>query len=484
MRGREENYNALQLAGDTGGRGDATGSRADGEGDEGADHEIPRVGDGGEAEEIENDGQSGKHAKQRAWCGGAFVEGSEKKETEEAAEGEGNYGQTGLEERAPLDEAESHQDQAPGESHAAGKLEEIFGIERLAPEAREIENAGGGEGVEGAAGIGHGYGDDGSEEEAGESWGHFADEEEREDAVCALAGSEERGVLSEGEEKHTDQEEDGELDQDDDAAGEEGAAAVAFVACGEKALDDNLIGAVGGHGEKGAADEPGPEGVPGGPVEGEIEELEFVSGGGCNLGDFAPSAGNAVQQYEESDGAAGQVNHELCDVGPDDGAHAAFEGVQNGQGDYENDGEFFRGAKDDADDQGDGGDADAFGNGAGDEERAGGDGAHFLAEAFFDEGVGGEEFSAEVAGEEEKDDQNAPDQVAEDELEKGEVTSVGDGGGADDGEGGGFRGHDGKGQGPPGGGASAEKIVAGVLLLAAEAHAECGYGQQIGDDDC
>jgi len=124
----------------------------------------------------------------------------------------------------------------------------LNGVGGAAAKFCEIEDAGGGERVEGAAGVGHGDGDDGGEEKAGETLWHFADEEERENAIGALAWGEERGVLRENEEQDADQEKNCELDEDDDAAGEEGAAAVFFIARGEESLDDGLVRAVGGHG--------------------------------------------------------------------------------------------------------------------------------------------------------------------------------------------------------------------------------------------
>src|SRR5712692_1448861 len=151
----------------------------------------------------------------------------------------------------------------------------------------------------------------------------------------------------------------------------------------------------------------------------------------CN---FCPAARNAVQQHEEGDGASGQIEEQLRNVGPDDGFHAAFEGVEDGEGDDEDDGQLFRSAEDDADDQSDGGNADAFGDGARDEKCGGGDGAHSFAKTFFDQRVGGQEFAAKITGKKQHDNEDAADEVAEDQLEKGEISAVGNGGRADDGE--------------------------------------------------
>ena len=299
-------------------------------------------------------------------------------------------------------------------------------------------------------------------------------------------------MLREDVEQDADQKKNCELDQDDHAAGEESAAAVFFVAGGEEPLHDGLVSAVAGHGQEGAADQTGPERVFGGEVEGEIENLKFVAGGCGDLCDFVPAAGNSVEEEPESCGAAGEIEEELGDVGPDDGGHAAFESVENGESDDDDDGEVLRSSENDADDQGDGGDAHAFGDGTRDEEGAGGDGAHFFAETLFDDSVSGEKLATEVAGEEQEDDQDSADEIADDELNEGEVRGVGDGGRADDGERGGFRGDNGERERPPGGGAAAEKIVetdgfAGALrdgfFGAAEAHAERGYGEEVGDDD-
>ena len=284
------------------------------------------------------------------------------------------------------------------------------------------------------------------------------------------------------------------MDKDDDAAGEESAAAVVLVAGGEQALDDGLVGAVAGHGEECAADEAGPEGVFGCEVERKIENLQFVTGRCGDLGDFGPAAGDAVEENPEGDGAAREIEEKLGDVGPDDGGHATFESVKDGEGDDDDDGEVFGGAEDDADDERDRGDANAFGNGARDEKSAGGDGAHSFAEAFFDEGVGGEELAAEIAGKEQEDDKDAAYEIAEDELKEGQVGGVGDGGSADDGKGGSFGGDDGESERPPGGSAAAEEIVErdGVAVTlagadgffgAAEMHAERGDGEEVGDDD-
>ena len=89
----------------------------------------------------------------------------------------------------------------------------------------------------------------------------------------------------------------------------------------------------------------------------------------------------------------------LRDIGPDDRFHTAFEGVEQRESDDDHHGEMFGGAENHAEDQRDGGDAHAFGDGARNEERGGGDGAYSRAKTFFDESVGGNKISTEIAGE-------------------------------------------------------------------------------------
>ena len=61
---------------------------------------------------------------------------------------------------------------------------------------------------------------------------------------------------------------------------EQREAGFAEVARGEHALDHELVGAVRGHGEEGAAEDAGPEGVGLGEVQGEVEDVELACGGG------------------------------------------------------------------------------------------------------------------------------------------------------------------------------------------------------------
>ena len=94
-----------------------------------------------------------------------------------------------------------------------------------APVHIEVYDGGGGEGVEGGGEVGHGGGEDGSDEESGDADGHLFDDESREDAVGT---GEDLGVeIVEDVEACSDEEEESELEENDDAGGEQGEAGFA-----------------------------------------------------------------------------------------------------------------------------------------------------------------------------------------------------------------------------------------------------------------
>jgi len=106
-----------------------------------------------------------------------------------------------------------------------------------------------------------------------------------------------------------------------------------------------------------------------------------------------------------------------------------------------------------------------------------------LAEAAFDELIGGEEFALEVAREEDEADYDAADEVAEDDLEEAEVACVGEAGDADDGEGAGLSGDERERDGPPGDVAAAEEVGAERAVFLAEAQTEESDADEVGGDD-
>ena len=214
-----------------------------------------------------------------------------------------------------------------------------------------------------------------------------------------------------------------------------------------------------GHGQEGSAEDASPEGVGGGEVQREVEEMELAGGGGDGV-DVHPAAGDVRAESEDGDEGSGDVDEHLDDVGPDDGGHAAFEGVDQRKRGDDGDGEDIARTDGDGDDDGDGEDANAFGGGPGDEEEERGGLVEGGAEAAVDELVGGEELALEVFGKKEKGDDDAANHVAHDQLEEAEVAGEGEAGDGDDGEGTGFGGDDGEGDGPPGDGAVGEEVLA------------------------
>jgi len=299
-------------------------------------------------------------------------------------------------------------------------------------------------------------------------------------------------VLRKGEERDADKQKDGELYQDDDAAGEKRFGAVAVIARCQKALNDGLIGAVAGHRQRSTADEAGPECVFPAEAEGKIKYLQFVASSCGDLRHFGPAVWNAMEQDEKSDDAAGDIQEQLRNVGPDDRAHAAFEGVEDGERDDNQNGETLGSAEDHADHKRDGGNAHTFGYSAGNEKGTRSDGAHLFPEALFDERIGSEKCTTKVAREQKQYDKNAADDVSDDQLEESHVARISDSGSADDGERGSFRRDDGECQSPPGCGAAAEKVLKAdgnavgfdsIALAAAEMHAQSRDNEQIKDDD-
>ncbi len=241
----------------------------------------------------------------------------------------------------------------------------------------------------------------------------------------------------EDEEADADQEEEGELEEDDDAGAEQGEAGLAQVAGGEHALDHELVGAVRGHREEGAAEDAGPEGVALRQVQGEVEHVELAQRRG-NGDDVGPVAGGSVTDGPQGDECAGDVEGHLDDVGPDDGGHTAFECVKKREGGDDGDGQGVSGAYRDGDDDGDGEDSNALGGGAGAEEEPSGDLVQDGAEAAVDELVGGEHLAAEVFWKKQEGDDDASEHVAEDDLQEAHVAAEGYAGDGDDGEGAGF----------------------------------------------
>src|ERR1700733_811559 len=117
---------------------------------------------------------------------------------------------------------------------------------------------------------------------------HHLHDEEREEGVRG-ANMCERARGIEDIKSRANEQEERELHEDDDAAGEQRELRLRKILCSQQALDDELIRAVAGHGEEAATDEAAPEGVGLGERKSEVKDGEFVCRG-CGVMDGAPAA--------------------------------------------------------------------------------------------------------------------------------------------------------------------------------------------------
>ena len=136
-----------------------------------------------------------------------------------------------------------------------------------------------------------------------------------------------------------DDEKERELKENDEPTGEKCEPGIAFIFGREESLHHQLFCAVAGGSEEATTEEAGPKGVRLGEEvrghrESEIEDLKFVSIA-CHLDHVIPPAGDLLEDDEEAEYGAGDVEEHLDDVGPDDGSHAALECVEEREADDE-----------------------------------------------------------------------------------------------------------------------------------------------------
>jgi hypothetical protein len=117
------------------------------------------------------------------------------------------------------------------------------------------------------------------------------------------------------------------------------------------------------------------------------------------------------------------------------------------------------GLQNDRDHDGDGEDAHALGQRAGDQKDAGSDLSHVRPEAPLHEFVGGEHLALEIARQENGRNHHPGQQISENHLEKNVAPAVGQRRRADNGQRAGFRRNDGERDGPPRRGLAAQKVV-------------------------
>jgi len=290
-------------------------------------------------------------------------------------------------------------------------------------------------------------------------------------------------MLSKNKEEDADEQENRELKKNDKAAGEQRASAILLVFGGQQPLHDGLIRAVTGHGQESSANHAGPARVFGREIPAEIEDLQLVSMRRRDLHDFVPSAGNAVEQDSEGNQASSQVEKKLGDVGPDDRFHAAFKCVEDGQRNNDKDRQPLRGSQRNTNNQCDRCDAHSFGECARSKECSRGNGAHTLTKSLFHYRISGQKFASKITRQKKHGDQETPGKITEDELEKRHIAAVSERGRSDDGKGGSFRRHNGKGQRPPGSCAPSQKVVAHIVLFFSKLDAQSGHAQQVNNDD-
>ena len=136
----------------------------------------------------------------------------------------------------------------------------------------------------------------------------------------------------------------------------------------EVALHHELVDAVRAEGDEDPAEEAGPEGVRLGRVEREVEGAELAGGAGVGEG-----AGEAARQLRDQEGEgedrAAEVDPELDELGPDDRLHAADHGVEDHHRAHAGDRPGDREAGHLREHQRGEEEADAVGEGAGDDEE-------------------------------------------------------------------------------------------------------------------
>jgi hypothetical protein len=486
---------------------DEAGERAYGEGDEGSDEDVPgeghfRNGEAGVEDDClglkpegEVEGEAADHAEDRTRLGREAGDGSEEKNTEEATVGDGGNGETGLDDvalAAGVDAVKGDGEENDDPPDGAGTGDEhAFAVVGMGAEVHvEVYDGSAGEGIKGGGEVGHGGCEHRGNEESSDADRHLLDDKGGKDAIRAAEGL--RAEAIEDKEAGSDEKEEGELEKDDDSGGEQGEAGLTQVASGEQALHHELVCSVGGHGEEGAAEESGPEGVGLGEVECEVKEVKPTRDG-SDLVDPIPASRDMRAQGGNGDEGSSDVYRHLYDVGPDNGGQASFEGVDESEERDDGDREGGVGADGDAYNDGDGEDADAFRGRSGEKEETRGDLVERKPEAPVDKLVGRKHRALEVFGQEDKRDDDASDHVTEDDLKEAEVAGESYAGNGDDGEDRGFGGDNGEGYGPPGNGIVGEEVILeGLFRFAvgaggygfAEAKPEEGDAEQIGNDEC
>src|SRR5208283_2905987 len=198
----------------------------------------------------------------------------------------------------------------------------------------------------------------------------------------------------------------------------------------------------------------------------EHSQLAGACGGGM---DRAPSSWHKVQDRPQSHKRSADVDHGLYYIGPDYRRQSALERIDERQYSNNRNRCDFPRAQRDGNHNRDGIHADALRGRARQQKKAGSHRAQFASEASFNEFIRRVEIAAKVVWEQDKADYDAPDTIAHDHLQEGEIGIVGEPGNTDDGERAGFGGDNGKCDRPPRDIAPRQKIIAQRAMPLAKA---------------
>src|SRR5579862_1060681 len=302
-------------------------------------------------------------------------------------------------------------------------------------------------------------------------------------AIGVIARILQLSMLSEYEQHHAEHEEQGELHEYDHAAGEQRRLAVLLIPRREQSLYKCLIRPMAGHGEKRAAKNAGPERVALCEAEREVKDRELAARRRRDPGNLQPATRNLVEQQEECHERAREVECKLDYVRPDHSAHAAFEGIKQGEQRDNRDRDSLACSESDADNLADGRYSNAFRERPRKQENYCGCRTHSAPKSLFEKLVSRVEFALEILRDQYNTQNHARDKIAQHNLQEFEVSAVSDAGSADNCERRGFGGDNRTCDRPPGRCPTAKKIISKAVLTATEIRAEKRDAHKIENED-
>ncbi len=223
------------------------------------------------------------------------------------------------------------------------------------------------------------------------------------------------------------------------------------------------------------------QGVGGGEVHREIDQPELARG--ARRTESGAGTAGQLPGDEQRGHPTGHVYRELDHIRPDHGLEPAEPGVDQRHEAHRDDrgGDVPPGHQGQRDRPGE--DPDPVAQEPGDEEERGDQPPGRDAEAGLQPGIRGLLLAGEVTGQEPSGHGDAPEEVAEGELEEGQVAARADPGHRDDGERARLRGHDREQDRRGREVARAEEVVAGGALAPAGPHPDGHHHRGVGGDD-